>query len=277
MRPDVVARRAVALSCLPIGWLASGRGLRILMYHRVAARNGFDQLTVTPARFEQQMAYLAAHCSVLPLQQALEAPPRGAPSAVAVTFDDGYLDNLEVALPILCRHRIPATIFVTTRFCDGTQRHPRYAAEPGRLHMDWSELRTIASEEGIAIGSHTLSHPHLSRLTAEAARREIADSRTIIEQQLGRPVYCFCYPSGDFGAREVGFVRDAGYRAAVTVAPGSNRPGQHRFELRRTEITDRDNAVDLALKLRGAYDPMHAWLHLKRRRRLAAAARTVEA
>jgi hypothetical protein len=83
----------------------------------------------------------------------------------------------------------------------------------------------------------------------------------------------FCYPSGDFGDREVALVRAAGYRAAVSVAPGVNRSGTSPFALRRTEVTDRDERVDLDAKLTGAYDLAHGWLHLRRRREFEAAAR----
>jgi hypothetical protein len=68
-------------------------------------------------------------------------------------------------------------------------------------------------------------------------------------------------------------VRAAGYRAAVSVAPGANRPGTPLFELRRTEVTDRDDTVDLHAKLSGAYDLPHRLLHRRRRWRFEAAAR----
>ena len=74
-------------------------------------------------------------------------------------------------------------------------------------------------------------------------------------------------------ARESRLAREAGYRAAVTVAPGANRPGSDLWALRRTEITDRDEPRELSMKLAGAFDPIHAVLHWKRRRAFAAAAR----
>ena len=275
MSPSAFTRRAVAAVFLPPASLyARWRpGIRILMYHRVDRLPAPDQLTVSPERFARQMAYLAAHHRLLGLAEAVEELEGGRQirDGVVVTFDDGYRDNLVHALPVLRQHRVPATIFVTTAFCDQSRRHPRYAGAAGRLHLDWEELRSLAREPLVTIGSHALTHPYLPRLAAEPAREEIAWSRERIGRELGRPVEFFCYPSGDFGPREVGMVREAGYRAAVSVAPGANRSGTPPFELRRTEVTDRDEIRDLHAKLSGAYDLVHHWLHRRRVRRFEAA------
>jgi peptidoglycan/xylan/chitin deacetylase (PgdA/CDA1 family) len=250
-------------------------GVRVLMYHRVMPREGFDQLTVTPERFAEQMAWLKARCEVVSLSEAvcsLSAPPGGGRPRVAITFDDGYLDNLQHAVPVLQRLQLPATIFVTTAFCSQAMSHPRYPAEGGRLHLTWDEVRQLAATPGITIGSHTATHPYLQRLAPQQARAEIADSRKQIEDQIGRRVEFFCYPSGDAGAREMALAREAGYTASVTVHPGLNRPGIDLQALRRTEITQHDGALDFGLKLRGAYDPLHALLHWRRQRRFAAQA-----
>jgi peptidoglycan/xylan/chitin deacetylase (PgdA/CDA1 family) len=259
---------AIAERCWP--------GLRILMYHRVARTPEFDQLVVSPERFTAQMKALAAGYRVVTLSEGLRAlrTDEIAAPTVAVTFDDGYLDNLEQAAPILVRHGIPATLFVTTQFCDQVAVHPRYANGQGRagaarVHLDWDQVRAFADLPGMEIGSHTVSHPYLQRVPDERAREEILDSRLRIERHLGRPVRYFCYPSGDFGPRELRLVRDARYEAAVSVAPGRNLPGADPWRLRRTEITERDDDRAFALKLSGAFDAMHGVLHLRRQRRFA--------
>jgi peptidoglycan/xylan/chitin deacetylase (PgdA/CDA1 family) len=245
--------------------------VRILMYHRVARLPGYDQLTVTPERFEEQIATLSARWRVVTLAQAMTELESGAPRVptAVVTFDDGYRDNLENALPVLRRYNVPATIFVTARFSDGAQRHPRYPDEAGRLHLDWDEIAALGKEPGISIGSHTLTHPFLTRLDDEAAGREVTGSRREIAAHLGQDVDFFCYPSGDLTDREQALVAAAGYRAAVSVCPGGNRDARERFALRRTEITDRDGARELLLKLMGAYDPVHRLLHKRREWRFA--------
>lgn len=268
-------RGLIARACLPFTHLYSRLrpAIRILMYHRVADLPVYDQLAVSTARFEEQMAFLARGHRVMGMAEALDELRAGGPpgAGVVITFDDGYRDNLVHALPILRRHGLPATIFVTTAFCEQSARHPRYERERGRIHLDWEEVRAIAAEPRMTIGSHTLTHPFLSRVDETRARAEIGRSREIIAGRIGRPVDYFCYPSGDFSRRELALVESAGYRAAVSVAPGGNYGTTPRFGLRRTEVTDRDAASDLALKLEGAFDPVHALLHARRERSFARA------
>ncbi len=272
MTVETVARRVVPAALRPVtaAYARLRPAIRILMYHRIDRVAGFDQLVVRPERFEQQMAYLARHHRVVPLAEAVRELSVGVQRpAVAVTFDDGYRDNLTQALPILQRHGIPATVFVTTDFCELRRSHPRYGStRRADLHLDWEDVRALR-RAGLAIGSHTLSHPHLTRLPPAEARREIVDSRRLIEDAIGSEVEAFCYPSGDFGRRELVWVGEAGYRAAVSVAPGGNRPGVSLYALRRTEVTDRDGAAELSAKLDGAYDVLHILLHLRRQREVA--------
>ncbi len=276
MKPSVLLRRCVSLACLPLGWLMGvvRPGARILMYHRVAPGLAGDQLTVTPEHFERQMAYLARSCRVRSLSQVVDdlKHSRVRRGDVAITFDDGYLDNLSHALPILKKYNLPATIFVTTGFCDQDLNHPRYPASSERLHLTWDEVRLLAAQPGICIGSHTVTHPYLSRLDEAAAQDETTRSRALIAREIGRDVAFFCYPSGDVTAREARLVERAGYAAAVTVAPGLNRADTPRALLHRTEMTDADGPWDLAVKLLGGYDPVHALLHRRRRRQFARAA-----
>ncbi|MEJ2107797.1 MAG: polysaccharide deacetylase family protein [Acidiferrobacteraceae bacterium] len=249
-------------------------GIRILMYHRVYPMESYDQLVVHPDRFAAQMQWLNEHARVISLEEAVEELSTGVRKpGVVVTFDDGYRDNLEYALPVLTRLAIPATIFITTQFCDGTLVHPRYRDERERVHLNWAEVKEMEKHPEIAIGSHTCSHPHLQRLDDGTARREIAESRRQISSRIGKPVSLFCYPSGDYGERELEYVRDAGYRAAVTVSPGRNRETTDPYALRRTEISDKDSIAQLQKKLDGAYDPIHQILDHRRRRRFAQLAR----
>jgi len=263
-------RKAVPYACVPLVFPSYRLypAVRILMYHRVARLGAYDQLTVTPERFEEQIATLVSRCRVISLAQALTELEAGGPRtpAAVLTFDDGYRDNLVHALPVLRRHGLPATIFLTARFADGTLRHRRYPDEPGQLHLDWRDIAVMAAEPGITFGSHTLTHPFLSRLDEAAVVREIAGSRREIAERIGSEVEFFCYPSGDFTGRERALVASAGYRAAVSVCPGGNRDISERYALRRTEITDRDGPEELRLKLLGAFDLVHGLLHRRRER-----------
>ena len=248
-------------------------GVCILMFHRVDRLPGYDQLTVSPERFRQQMQWLARHYRVVPLSQALDEISRGTIQrrTVVITFDDGYYDNYQHALPVLRELGLPATVFVTTHFASGEAQHARYP-EAKRLHMDWNEVRQWLDAPGNEVGAHSRTHPYLSRLSAERCEQEIAGCMQDFARTGIPHNGIFCYPSGDVGTREADLVRRSGYVAAVTVAPGANRARADRYWLRRTEITDQDDGTSFFLKLSGAFDAMHGVLHWRRRRQFARAA-----
>lgn len=247
-------------------------GARILMYHRVNDfvsddyANGFDQLRVTPAVFDDQMNWLKHNRHVVSTSTLVANLRAGTDltGQVAITFDDGYLDNLNVALPVLEKYQLPATIYVTSEFASQSRSHYRYPNEAERLHMNWDEITELSKHPLITIGSHTVSHPMLSELDQDTALREIRISKMEIEKHIGQPVQEFCYPSGNFTWREEQMAKDCEYTCAVTVKPGVNRPGKSLFTLRRTEITDKDNSTAFPAKMDGALDLVHRLLDLRR-------------
>ena len=247
-------------------WYALNPGARILMYHRVSDRDDYDQLTVSPDNFEEQIRWLNENRRLLSLPDLISAIQNGsaAKNSVAITFDDGYLDNLENALPILEKYQVPATIYVTSDFAAQKISHPRYRSDSKRLHLNWQEVRSLAQHPLIRIGSHTKTHPMLSQVPLEQVTAEIRDSKADIEQMTGVEVSDFCYPSGNFTEREERIVRESGYTNAVTVKPGINNRKTGLFALRRTEITDRDSLNILEQKLDGAFDIFHWLLDVKR-------------
>lgn len=254
-------RKAIANVCRPFTrqWNQWKPGARVLMYHRVTDLGEYDQLTVTPTRFEEQLSTLQRECSVLGLGEALENDK----SSVVITFDDGYLDNYLEAAPLLKKYNLPALIYLTSDFADQNASHPRYTSKE-RLHMNWSEVHALQSDGSISFGSHTCTHPMLSELSDADSKREIVESKQRLEDKLGTAAVSFAYPNGNYGEREVDFVREAGYQHAVTVKPGVNRLGADPLQLRRTEVTDRDAAQEFAAKLDGALDPVHLILDMKR-------------
>lgn len=274
-----ISRRFIAAAAYPLARMYQSLfpGIRILMYHRVANCSNYDQLVVSPYHFEQQMAYLHKHYRVLSLDQAIDDLEQGScQPGVVVTFDDGYLDNLHNALPILKKYNIPATIFITTAFCDQSISHSRYSDDKQRVHLNWDEVCRLAEEPGITIGSHTISHPFLSRINAERSQMEIRDSKKIIEGKLDKTVNYFCYPSGDFLDKELEFVKQAGYRAAVTVSPGCNHSLLRPYTLKRTEVNNKDGINEMRYKLAGAFDPFHILLHWRRRQHFKKQSREIK-
>ncbi len=254
-------RRVIAGAFRPITrqWNRWNPGTRILMYHRVTDLDQYDQLTVSPKRFDDQLRGLKSSHRVVALKDAFSFDE----NSVVITFDDGYLDNYLEAAPLLQKYGLPATIYLTADFVDQKASHRRYKGSE-RLHMDWLEVSDLAASGLINFGSHTCTHPMLSELKSADSKREIIDSKMRLEDKLGTSVSSFAYPNGNYGQREVDYVEEAGYVHAVTVKPGVNRGNSELLQLRRTEVTDRDEPKEFAAKLDGALDPVHLVLDMKR-------------
>ena len=194
----------------------------VLCYHAVSPRWPAD-LSLTPEAFERQLALLAGRGYVgATFHDAVTAPP--AKRTMVVTFDDAYLSVLELGKPVLDRLGLPATVFVPTDYPDrdGPMAWPGIDQWMGTEHeaelrpMTWAQMAGLA-EAGWEIGSHTCSHPHLTRLDAAALDREMAASREECERRLGRPCRTIAYPYGDYDQRVVAAAARAGYEAACTL------------------------------------------------------------
>jgi peptidoglycan/xylan/chitin deacetylase (PgdA/CDA1 family) len=300
--------------------------LAVLTYHRIALP-GMDcdpyydpVISATPEVFRAQVRFLRDRYSVLRLDDvaalAAAPPSRAGRPAALITFDDGYRDNYEAALPILRELDVPATFFIPTAFLQAPRlpwwdhvacaikrtrsprltlaRHPgdmaplaidlghspgtgvRTAAimtiirafldgairdEPwflaqlddqagvaidanargGELFMSWVQVRQLA-DAGMSIGSHGHSHAALAGLDEAAQRRELAESRSILEEALGREVAAVAYPfgwPGTFTARTTHLAAEAGYHLGFSSREGVNHPGIPGFEpmaLRRLNV-----------------------------------------
>lgn len=228
-------------------------GLRILVYHRIS--DDRDDLAVTPQRFREQMEFLASNgYEVIDVVSAGARLGGGAPleRVIAMTLDDGYVDAAENSVAVLGRLGFRATMFVTTGAADGNVSFAWYRNPPPVL--SWDAIRQLDRGSVLGFESHSLTRRDLRRLTAEEAKAEIADSKAVLERQLGRPVAGFCYPAGLFGPRERRLVAEAGYAVAVTREPGVNLPGADRYTLKRLQIDPRDSLLDFSAKVAGAHD-----------------------
>jgi peptidoglycan/xylan/chitin deacetylase (PgdA/CDA1 family) len=295
------------------------RDLKVLAYHRVLPRSyeaGFpydmELVSAWADEFDWQMQYLSRNYRVINSHDLLAFIDSGTwpdqPCAM-VTFDDGYVDNHDIVLPILKRHGLTAVIFVSTGYVGSGQtfwydqlayevlhtsvsqlslepggakldlgvtetqrrevldkllRHlkavsndvristlAQWRAEmgslvdvdlPNSLHrpMNWDEVKAL-SDAGIEIGSHTVSHPVLPRVTDPAQlESEMVDSKAELEARLGKPVLSFAYPTGGPGAYSkpvIECAERAGYRLAFTYRGGLNqRDSWHAYLVRRLAI-----------------------------------------
>ncbi len=221
----------------------------ILMYHRVdVVRPTLPaitrRLTVDPRDFEAQMRWLQGHgYHTITQLQLFDALEHGAPlpaRPIVITFDDGYRDVLGKASPILARLHMRATAYVITGRISG----------PDPSFLAWPQLRLL-EERGVEIGSHTVTHRELTRLTDAQDLSELRDSRRALEQHLGHSVQWFAYPAGAEDTRVVALVREAGYVLATTTHPGATQDARAPFELHRFEVLDSTGVTGLAALLSG--------------------------
>jgi peptidoglycan/xylan/chitin deacetylase (PgdA/CDA1 family) len=181
----------------------------VLMYHSIG---GTDRLAVRPEVFAEQMAYLAEN-GFTPLPFGSRARPAGRP--VVITFDDGYADFHEHALPVLDRFGFTATVFVTTGWLHDAGPHA--AGRPLGRMLTWRQVEEVAAA-GVEIGAHGHSHAQLDQLGTEELRDELRLSRALLQDRLGRSVHTMAYPYGYSSARVRREVRAGGYAAACAVA-----------------------------------------------------------
>ena len=234
------------------------RGVAVLMYHWVNDDLG-DKLRlygVTPLAFRSQLGWMRTlgYRSV-PLERVLE---NEGGRRVVLTFDDGYVDNVENALPVLEELGMTATVFVVTDRAGGVNAWDAKHGDAPRPLLSWERMRAL--DGGVLrFEPHSRTHPFLPSVPAETAREEIVGSKKRLEDELGREALAFSYPHGEFNEGIEGMVREAGFRMAVTDRQGLNRPGDDPIRIRRTMITSRDVAPTFLIKLltgRGAYDIM---------------------
>lgn len=168
------------------------RGVVILIYHRVGRRTDVS-VDLPEWLFEEQISRLAEEGRAMTLDAALEAlksdPPAVGPDPVVVTFDDGTADFAELAVPILERYGVPATIYVATDFIEESRPFP----DDGRP-LSWKALEDAASTGLVTVGSHTSTHPMLDHLEPTAVAAELDRSKELIGERLGVDARHFAYP-----------------------------------------------------------------------------------
>jgi peptidoglycan/xylan/chitin deacetylase (PgdA/CDA1 family) len=319
-------KRFGILAALDYGLRVQQSSVVVLTYHRIAS-TGTDSfydpvISATPEAFRAQIDWLYGQFEILDLSEFLawtngELAMRR--PAALITFDDGYRDNFDVAVPILRAAGVPATFFLATGFLDEPKLpwwdHVAYiikstgvrrftvATSPGanacRLSFDlvegtrqqfiktvvnafldgsisnqawfldelgsaaqvsvdatllgrklfgnWNQVRELAAtDSNLTFGSHAKSHPRLADLDEASERVELAESKEILERQLGKPIQALAYPygwPGSFTARSSALAREIGYQVAFTSMEGVNRHNSmERFEMKRFGIGMGDSA-----------------------------------
>jgi len=221
----------------------------ILMYHSINEKVNphIKALIVSPNTFEKQMQFLKAHkYNVIPLVDLAGLIKKGGPIAaktLAITFDDGYKDNYTQAFRILKKYQLPATIFIIIN----------EVGRPDRLN--WGQIMEMKDSGLISFGSHAMGPDPLVKISSEEElKKQIFDSKRILEERLGVETGAFSYPEGMFNENIKQLVIDAGYKCAVATKTGPDHPWKDVFLLKRLRISENcRNMFIFAAEISGYY------------------------
>jgi peptidoglycan/xylan/chitin deacetylase (PgdA/CDA1 family) len=231
----------------------------ILMYHQVDAppQRGtpYRSLVVSPAAFARQMGLLKMlgyrGMAMSDLEPYLLGEKQG--KVVGITLDDGYLNNLEHALPVLRRHGFSATCYVVSGQLGGSNVWDHGKGVPPQRLMNVGQLKAWLAG-GQEVGAHTRSHVDLLALDEAAARDQIAGCKRDLERMLDIEVRHFCYPYGLYRPEHAAMVHEAGYASATTTVRSRTHAGDDPFELPRVPVFGITSVPLLWLKVCTAYE-----------------------
>ncbi len=207
---------------------------------------------MTPGAFARQMRWLsAAGFRTIGLDEVCgsrESAIHVSRRSVVITFDDGFQDTFDHAVPILRAHNFSATFFVVTGLMGQTSRW--LPAERGVEFplFDWSSARRL-EEWGFQCGSHSETHPRLAQVSEEECRSQLRESRLLLEDHLGHEIRHLAYPFGSVDRRVRDIAAEAGYTTACTVRPGRAGPASDTLALPRVPVTGQDSLVDFVCRL----------------------------
>jgi len=235
-----VLGRAILAS--PLDRVLLGNTAVVVAFHRVTEAPGSDSLSVSAQTFERYWQFFDRHFRVVSLEDLVDKLARGLrlDHELAITFDDGYRDNFENAMPVLQKLSLPATFFVVSDWI-GTDVVPWWDRQQGFRYpwMTWEQVRSL-HRQGFEIGGHTRTHVDLGAVPEIQAAEEIVGVRRELEQRLGSAVDLFAYPYGrrdNIVEANRALVETAGFRCCCSCYGGINQPGTDPFHVARIPIT----------------------------------------
>jgi len=231
-----IFRFFVYLNVLALFRFINRDSIIILFYHGVTPcperePNNFDGKHIELKKFEKQMRYISQKYNVVSLDEAiamLRNEKKIVPNTIAVTFDDGYYNNLDCALPVVKRYSIPITIFLATNYAD---------IGKGSGFLGWEEICNM-HKQGVKFGAHTVTHPVLTQTSNDQAMFELRESRRELGSRLKDNIYSFAYPYGTFNQNIADMVSETGYSCAFTTVYGVNTSDSDLYKLKRIAINN---------------------------------------
>lgn len=239
--------------------------LPILTYHRLLAEEPSKtadphRISVSQSQFREHLAWfkrlgyhtLSLEAYTRGLHQGHNPPPR----SFAITFDDGYEEVLTLGLPVLREFGFSATVFAVPGMAVN-------AWDDGRARLLTAAQMRELDRSGVRIEAHTSHHVHLTRAGTALVKHEIADSKSRLEEILGRPVTLFAYPYGATNDDVDRYVAEAGYEAAFATDRAPRDHAENLYRLRRVVVFPRNNVWEILWKVQKWYPAYQDW---KRRR-----------
>jgi len=232
------------------------------MYHEIVQGEPQEIHAVSVTAFYEQMKWLRDNdYKVVKLADWINPDVSIKPKnkkIIAITFDDGYLDNYTNAWPILDEFGYTATIFLVSDYVGETSAWREGALSHAPL-LGWDQTREM-SAAGITFGSHSATHPDLSALVRDDEQKELLRSKEQIEEHIAEPVDTFSYPFSLYNPATMSLVKETGYKAACTYQPFYvGDAGRNPFELQRTGILANDNLEYFSDKVRGSLSRQLYW------------------
>ncbi len=218
-------------------WIVQGPGnitVPILLYHHISVSPINSRYYVPPELFEQEMKVLHdwgyTTITVKMLVQAITIGRALPPRPILITFDDGHMDNYTSAFPIMQKYGFTGVLYIVYNFLD-TQDY-----------LNREEVLEMY-KAGWEVGSHTLNHYDLTKLTPEQLHREVFDSKKKLENILGIDVLTIAYPFGAVNRSVISYAQAAGYIAAMGAEGYTDNQGEwNLYNLQRVEIKSTENA-----------------------------------
>lgn len=225
--PPVVAPTVAALVKTEIN---HAPGVPVLMYHSISQEKNNDAV-ISPERFAGQMEFLYKEgynpVSLGQLYDYLTGLKGLPPKPVVITFDDGYRDTYETALPVLKRYGFKSTLFIIT--ADSERR------------LTWAELAEMKAA-GMDIASHSYTHRELGGMTPPQQAEEIVKSKEALDRNLKQDTRYFCFPNSSYSQETLRLLKEKGFTLAVTTEPGWAKPSDSPLALKRIWV---GNSVDI--------------------------------
>ena len=231
----------------------------VLMYHEIADVTATpSKLAVAPEVFADQVAYLSdAGFTALTageLAGILEDGRGQLPERpVVLTFDDGYGDFYDHALPLLKQHEMTGTVFATTGWIGLDGKAKRM--------LNWREIDEVI-QYGVEIGAHTIKHPQLDQLTGRQLREELSVSKKLLEDKLGQAVPGLAYPFGYSNARVREMARELGYTYGYAVGNSLTTGAADHFALPRLTVRRGTSMDEFRRMVSGEDTPSLRWNRL---------------